>query len=107
MRNDLAVPNPFAERKSCDCLSAKALALQLLSVIVPALSMAYLGLYVIPEMRQLSNIARMEREEEIRHFERSKSVRTRINTEHALLLLDLEESRKLAHSVNAILKQGE
>lgn len=81
--------------------------LQLLSVLVPALSMAYLGLYVLPEMRQLSNTARIEREEDVRHFERSKAVRTRITTEHALLLLDLEESRKLARNLNIILKQGE
>lgn len=81
--------------------------LQLAVAIIPALSMAYHATVVLPEMRAVEISIRNERAELDRRVEENKAARSRAATEQALLLVDLEQSRKLAKTINTLLKQGD
>jgi hypothetical protein len=80
------------------------LVIQFASIVIPVLVSAHISLTVLPEMRTLVNTVKQERDEEEKHFERVKACRTKITTDQALLLIDLEESIKMAKAVNSLLK---
>lgn len=80
---------------------------QMLVTLMPIIGILYQGFVVLPEIRHTRTEFEVERMKESVHMEKMEALRKSAVTERSLLLMDLKEGRKLAKSLNTMLKEVE